>query len=128
MDIPVIAMKRLAWLFLAVFCTALAQVQRVELPVAPAKACDCCETAGDCGMADCGLPPAAVPATFAVERSGVTVTRPAAATEIAPAKAIPSHFWVATPPPAVRTTFPDFEGTAPPAGVPLFKAHCAFLI
>lgn len=121
-------MKRLAWLFLAVFCAALAQVQRVELPVAPASACDCCENAGDCGMPECGLPPAAVPATFAIERSTVTVARPAAANEIAPAKAIPSHFWVATPPPVVRTMIPDSGGTAPPAGVPLFKVHCTFLI
>lgn len=122
-------MKRLVWLLLAVFCTALAQVQRVELPVAPRQACDCCENSGDCGMPECGLPPAAMPAAFAVERSTVTVTRPAAANELAPAKAMPSIFWVAVPAPAAtRVSCPDSPGSAPPASVPLFKAHCAFLI
>jgi hypothetical protein len=122
-------MKRLAWLLLAVFCSALAQVQRVELPVTPEKSCDCCEHSGDCGMPECGLPPAAMPSAFAAERATVTVARPAAASEIAPAKATPSIFWAAVPPRAsVRVSFPASPGSAPPASVPLFKAYCAFLI
>src|SRR5262249_46240289 len=110
------------------FCTALAQVQRVELPVEPQTTCDCCENAGDCGMPECGLPPAAMPSTFAIEQT-VKVTRPAATTEIAPAKAISSDFWVAVPVPAAPCApLPFSPGTAPPAVVPLFKAHCAYLI
>ncbi|HET7536452.1 MAG TPA: hypothetical protein VFJ90_08365 [Candidatus Didemnitutus sp.] len=121
-------MKRLAWLFLIVFGTALAQVQPVELPVAPEKTCDCCDQPGACGMPDCSLPPAAIPAAFTAEPSIITVAQPAAANEIAPAKAIPSQFWAAIPLPTKRVAFPVSPGSAPPASVPLFKAHCTFLI
>ena len=49
-------MKRLVWIFLAVFCTALAQVPPVTLSPTHRKCC-CCGGDGSCGMPDC-LPPA----------------------------------------------------------------------
>ena len=46
-------MKRLVWLLIAVFCTALAQVQPVDMPVTKHAVCGCCGDTGACGMPDC---------------------------------------------------------------------------
>ena len=52
-------MKRLVWLLLLAFGTALAQVSPVDVRLVPEEKCGCCEQQGDCGMAECGLPPIA---------------------------------------------------------------------
>jgi hypothetical protein len=122
-------MKRLVWLFLAVFCTALAQVQRVELPVPPQKTCSCCDEPGTCGMPECGLPPAAMPSVYATERP-VTVARPAASPEATRVHLAMREFLAAflSKPTARQLSPARLVETFPPSQVPLFKAHCAFLI
>ncbi len=122
-------MKRFVWLFLAVFCTALAQVPRVELPVTPQKTCCCCDEPGACGMPKCALPPATMPAVYSIE-SPVTVARPTASPEATRVHLAIREFLAAfLSEPTARQFSPALlVKSPPPSQVPLFKAHCAFLI
>jgi hypothetical protein len=120
-------MKRLVWLLLAVLCTAWVQVQPAVVPAAAAKDCrGCCPCCG-CGTPGCC--PAPVSATAAPVCAQIATLAPARAR-----KALPSRGA------AVRVLAPISEAAARcpacsaaaeaarVAGVPLFKAHCSFLI
>lgn len=123
---PFHRMKRLAWLLLAVFCTALAQVQPVELPAAKANSCPCCDVACPCGMPDCGLPPAQVSAAFLSVESA-PVARPARRLE-ARRRPVEKFYACFVEPVAAPAGLAAPGLTAPAAGVPFFKAHCSFLL
>jgi len=121
-------MKRLVWLILAVFGTALAQVSPVELPVTKHDVCGCCEHPGACGMPDCPPPAAPAPQPASILVSPATAVRlaakPAARVRIARqyfSARYPASAAVAPVPPAapVRTV---------PASVPLYREHCSLLI
>ena len=121
-------MKRLVWLLIAVVCTALAQVQPVVVASAQDEACCCTgEPAGACGMPDCAPAPAAPSCaqglpTVAAQRSETRRSAPSA-------KARYEIFCVGfdSRPAAVPAGRVSLRGT-PAASVPLFKAHCSFLI
>ncbi len=121
-------MKRLVWLLLAVFSTALAQVQPVDLPLTKHEVCGCCEQPGACGMPDCIPPPAHCPVTFTAERrSGEVRQQARRVTARLPHAAL--RFYLSFVEPAVVTTAlrAPFQ-VASAASVPLYQAHCSFLI
>jgi hypothetical protein len=120
-------MKRLVWLLIAVFVTAYAQVQPVVSPLTKSETCCCCEDqAGSCGMPDCA-PAAATPC-------GLTLQTPAAqraeARKLAPAPRVkPGCYFVKFGSrPALTPAWRASLAGAPTAPVPLFKAHCSWLI
>lgn len=121
-------MKRLVWLLLAVFCTALAQVQPAPSPAMIGDACSCCEIPGSCGAPDCGLPPSSGQTGLLAEKSSPPVVSAArrraarlghAATRLA--------FLAGTKPVATATDARSPSPLLPPA-LALFKVHCSFLI
>jgi hypothetical protein len=120
-------MKRIAWILIAVFCPLLVRVQPVEtLQCAPCACCHC-KLPGDCGM-PCGRAYAPAPIMFAATQSA-RVTKDAARNNELPARLAEGRFYapyVASA--AVSVAFIVPTPIATPAGVPLFKAHCSFLI
>ena len=122
-------MKRLVWLLLAVFCTAFAQVQAVELLLPTTAHCACggqCD--GSCGMPECALPPAPVQWVGASESASTASIAKPARKGVAIHR-IPVNFFAAFVEPALR----PFDLRAPTPGaraasVPLFKGHCSFLL
>jgi len=120
--------KRLVWIFIAVFCTALAQVQPVELLKTKQPACGCCEKPGACGMPDCALPATHAQPTLA-SAVATTVVRAAGKQEAKTADQPGDKFHAAFVDAGVRSAGVRApEGVARVAGVPLFKEYCAFLI
>lgn len=121
-------MKRLVWLFLAIFCTALAQVQPVEPLLPKAKSECCCESDGACGMPECTLPPAAAQQFTALERSR-TELRQEVRRETARLPQLAPKFYLSALKPVVAiTTLSAPAEAAPAASPPLFRVHCSFLI
>lgn len=121
-------MKRLVWIFLALFCTTLAQVRPVELLKTEQDSCGCCEKPGACGMPDCAVPATAAQPTLA---SAVTsaVVRVAVKREVKSADQSGEKFYAAFVDAGIRPVVAHAPvGVAGVAGVPLFKEHCAFLI
>ena len=119
-------MKRLAWILLAVFCTALAQVQPVELVVRQKHGC--CECQGRCGMPDCALPAPHAPTAF-VSECAATVVRVTAVRSDRRAQKSAEKFFASMASSGVSpVTRPAPVQLAPAASVPLFKAYCSFLI
>jgi hypothetical protein len=121
-------MKRLAWLLLAVFCTALAQVQPVDLPVTKVKSCCHSDAPCGCGMPGCGLPPAQAPVVFTaaqpVQVAGISLRR-----EAQPRQAIAAKFYACFLEPVTASVAPAPSALRLSAArMPLFKAHCSFLI
>ena len=121
-------MKRLVWLLIAVVCTALAQVQPVVLSSAQDEACCCTgEQAGACGMPECAPVPAACPASSnlpVATGQRAEVRKPAPA----PQALRESYFARFEARPAVAPAGRVSLRGTPAASVPLFKAHCSFLI
>ena len=123
-------MKRFVWLLLVAFCTAIAQVQ----PVAPLQAkqasCDCCDgEASACGMRDCAPAPSA-PATGSslVLASGTSTLRAQADSVMPKSRSFRDHYYAQfAPRPALPAKLAP-QAAAPTASVPVFKAHCSFLI
>lgn len=121
-------MKRLVWLLLFAFGTALAQVSPVDVRLHPGEACSCCDRPGACDMPDC-LP------TPVTTQPVCQVANPSVAARIAVRRAAPAPhlvrevFYVRFLPrvsavPAVLAHL----AVALPAGVPLFQEHCSWLI
>lgn len=115
-------MKRLVWLVILVFGTALAQVSPLDFGQQHRKACSCCETPGDCGMPGCELAAACAPNNF-VEESPSSATA-----EVSAQKAEESHQERLQP--GVDASFPRNRPTqfSKAARVALFKLHCALVI
>jgi hypothetical protein len=121
-------MKRLVWFLVAVVCTALAQVQPLDSPVQKTQPCCCCEEeAGACGMPDCAPAPVAcrgnAPALSpVVQRAEDRKLSPAPR-----ARFVDFYVRFESRPALVPAPGASLAG-APAAPVPLFKAHCSFLI
>lgn len=120
-------MKRLVCILLAVFCSALAQVQLS----APVKACChscCCKAPGDCGSPGCTCPAAPAPVFYAASepaRSAAVST----ALKLIPARRATEVFYGEFVEPASnRTGLLAAAQAAPAARVPLFRAHCSLQI
>jgi len=119
-------MKRLVWLLLAVFCTALAQVPPVELVQPGHQVCHCCKIPGACGMPDCPVPasgpraPTAVPPVLSASLAVRQVARADHGIEVKFYAPFVKAATVLVAPPASVLA-------APAVSVPLFKAHCSFL-
>lgn len=122
-------MKRLAWLLLAVFCTALAQVQPVGVAVTKANDCDCCaREARACGMPECPAPAVTAQSGLVLEASAPSLraeARNTAGTPRAPLEFFPTRF---SPGPTAGPVTCATARAARAARVPLFKAHRSFLI
>ena len=123
-----LVVKRLVWIFIAVFCTALAQVQPVELLKTKHDSCDCCEKPGACGMPDCAVPAAPAQPTLA-GAVATTVIRVAIKQAAKPADKSVDKFYTAFVDAGIRPVVMRAPvGMVCMARVPLFKEHCAFLI
>jgi hypothetical protein len=120
-------MKRLAWLLLAVFGAALLQVQPAEGLPAKAKCCDCCHVPGTAEMPGCCAPAAALPTALGSEQSA-RVSSPAIRRAAPVGGAAELAYVSFVEPEAIRSALPAPAEAARAAGVPLFKAHCSFLI
>jgi hypothetical protein len=119
--------KRIAWILLAVFCPAMVRVQPVDL--AQCKVCvSChCKIPGDCGM-PCSRPDAPAPIMFAAEQSA-KVTLEAGRRNLPDARLAEGKFYATVVEAAtVPVALIKPVLMAPAAEVPLFKAHCSFLI
>jgi hypothetical protein len=118
-------MKRVAWLLLAVFCAALLQVQPVLIQQ---TTCACrCKVPGACGM-PCSRIPIPAPLSFAADRA-TPANAPAKGRESKSEQRLERRFFSVfveslTELGAIGVSAPS----AAPARVPLFKAHCSFLI
>jgi len=120
-------MKRFVWLVLFAFCTALAQVQPVELPAKKHEVCGCCEKPGACGMPDCApLPVASQPVFMAMTPAG----QHAKARRLAPATCAKRENFHARFDSRLAVTPAILAPlvTVLPASVPLFRIHCSYLI
>ena len=118
-------MKRLPWLLAAVLCIMLVQVQ----PVETARSCPCCchcKAPGACGM-PCSGSTAPAPIVFAAEQPtpGARSAGQWKAQAARPAEKFFARF-VGTAAEPVAHRAPALLACA--ADVPLFKAHCCFLI
>lgn len=122
-------MKRLVWLLLAVWCTALAQVRPVEPLRTAAHGDCCCDCDGTCGMPDCAPPPAAPATSLTVAERPATVARPQARRSAQATAELLEKFYASFAAPAVAPMVaPASAPAALPARVPLFREHCALLI
>jgi hypothetical protein len=120
-------MKRLAWLFLAVICTTLVQVQPAEALVAKAKPCACCQIPGACELPVCCLPapalPPAIHPTTGLQLAGVPAPQRAQ-----PVRAVEKFYASVVAAAALRPALLASAAAASAAPVPLSEAHCGFLI
>lgn len=120
-------MKRLVWLVLLAFGTALAQVQPVDLSVTQDKGCCCCEDqAGACGMPDC-LPQPVTSQTVVLpavagQRSETRRLSPA------PRQKRECFYIQFVPRTSLASAWSTPVWAESAAVVPLFKAHCSYLI
>ena len=119
-------MKRLVWILLAVFCTALAQVQPVTLESTHRKCC-CCGGDGSCGMRGC-LPPAQAPSLpTAHQPASVTVSEARQVAE--PVRRTGEKFFAGVVEATAVAAAPRApEWVTPAASAPLFAVHCSYLI
>lgn len=120
-------MKRLVWLLILAVGTLLAQVQPVALPATKTEAC-CCGVDCGCGMPECGLPPAPSPVAYIAERpTGEFRQQARRVTARLPHAAI-KYFLSLMEPAVVNPALRAPGQVARAASVPLFQAHCSFLI
>jgi hypothetical protein len=120
-------MKRLVWFLIAAFCTALAQVQPVDLPVTKHEVCGCCAEPGACGMPDCAPQPASGQPVSAVQ---ARLSQRTEAQRLSPApRPKREAFYVQFVPRASRVTALRAPSvTTASASEPLFQVHCSFLL
>jgi len=119
-------MKRLTWILLALFCAALVQVQPVDGLQAKAMACPCCHP-GACGMPGCCAAPTPAPSALSLAQSARVANLPVVRDAQAQDRA--ATFYASLVEPATvrcRLVAPPLAALA--ARVPLFEAHCRFLI
>jgi hypothetical protein len=121
-------MKRIVWIVLLAFCSALAQVQPAQPVTQIQEKCGCCEDgANACGMPDCATVPTA-PATATAAFSPSVALRAEADSVLPKSRSLRNHFFAQfVPSPAVPAELAPLTA-APVASVPVFKAHCSFLI
>jgi hypothetical protein len=118
-------MKRMTWLLIAVFCTAFVRVQPVELTHCSQCVTCHCKIPGACGMPCSGTP---APAMFAAAQS-TKIAHAAGSRNLVPVPLTARKFYLSCVEPAARSVaFIAPVSIAMPSAVPLFKAHCSFLI
>lgn len=122
-------MKRLVWLFLAAFCLAIAQVQPAEVPVKQHAKCGCCDGEDDaCGMKDCAAPlPTNSQARLVLETPAVTVRAESRKNSVG-RRVRRETFYVQFVPRSNRPADLAPRVAAPTASVPVYQAHCSYLI
>jgi len=121
-------MKRLVWLLLLAFGTALAQVQPVDLPVTKHEVCGCCEKPGSCGMPDCAPSPMPARPVYQLQNPAQVVRVVVKRAAQAPA-AVREKFYVQFLPRVSSVpALPVRLAVVPIASVPLFQEHCSWLI
>jgi hypothetical protein len=122
-------MRRLLAVILTLATCAFAQVQPLVLADAMRHpTCGCCSGDGACGMPDC-LPPPVTTRTVPVAVQTVRITLAAATRVAAPVRRTGEKFFMTfLEPPTTPVTVRGSDRITPPASVPLFKAHCSFLI
>jgi hypothetical protein len=121
-------MKRLVWLLLLAFGTALAQVSPVDVRAVPAETCGCCEVPGACGMPDCLPAPMSAQPVLNFENPVQAVRVVVKAAALA-ARVDHEKFYARfLPRVSVAPVLPVTLALAPPASVPLFREHCSWLI
>lgn len=126
MTIGPFRMKRLVWLVLAVFATLLTRVEPADLPANKAPACCCC--GGGCDMPKCPPPPANNPTPVLTLQAPAQATPSAARRAAAPRGRHEKCFVRFDSRRAVGPVTRAAVAVARPASVPLFAAHCSFLI
>ena len=121
-------MKRLVWLLLLAFGTALAQVQPVDMPLTKHEVCGCCEKPGACGMPDCIPPPVSARPVCQLQSPAEVV--PIAVRRAAPAPAAPREKFFVQFLPRVSSVpaRPVMLAAAPAASVSRFREHCSLLL
>ena len=121
-------MRRFVAILLALVSGALAQVQPVASPAAPHKACCCCDHPGACGRPGCLPPPASAPIVLRLDQPVRLAVSPL--TRRTPsARRLGGKFFIAFVSTAAVPAASRRPGrVALPATVPLFTAHCSFLI
>jgi hypothetical protein len=121
-------MQRFLALLLTLVACAYAPAQLGVRPEAPRIACSCCDGEGSCGMPGC-LPPPAASSTPSLATPPAQIAQLQVRRLATPARRIGEKFYSAfVPSPAVLAAPRAPLTVTPPAGVPLFKAHCSFLV
>ena len=120
-------MKRFVWLALFAFCTALAQVQPVDMPAKKHEACNCCEKPGACGMPDCAPLPVASQPVVALQSPAGQRAEARRLTPAPSAKRGNFHAMFESRP-AVAPACRAPRVAAVSVGEPLFRVHCSYLI
>jgi hypothetical protein len=121
-------MKRLVWLALLAFCTAIAQVPPADVPLTQHKVCGCCEDQSNaCGMPDC------VPQPATNQPVRVLTAQPGERAETRRLSHVPRQkgeaFYVQfVSRPALMPAFRASSVAAASASAPLFRVHCSYLI
>jgi hypothetical protein len=120
-------MKRFVWLVLIAFCTALAQVRPADVSVKSQEVCGCCEEPGACGMPDCAPLPVASQPSFVVQ---APAGQRAEARRLTPAPRLRHGSFHAKydSRPALLPALHAPRVAVAPAGEPLFRVHCSYLI
>lgn len=119
-------MKRLVWLLVLAFSTAIAQVRPVDVRLVPEEKCACCVQAGECGMPDCAPAPACAQPCLQLQNP---VAQVVAKRAVAAPRAAREKFYVQfLPRVIVAPALPVADAVAPAASAPLYQAHCSFLI
>jgi len=121
-------MNRLVWLLVALFCTAVAQVQPVDLTPGKDGECCCCgDQPGTCGMPDCTPAPTTAQPVLKLQTSVAAVQEARKASR--PLSAHQEPFYVkfvrsSTVATGVRVAY----AIAPTASASLYRDHCSFLL
>ncbi len=122
-------MKRFVWLFLIAFCTALAQVQPMDVPVTKQEKCGCCETPADsCGRRDCAPAPVSAQSGLVLQSAASSLRVEASKPAAVPQRSGEPFYVKFVSRPAALPAVVASVATARAASVPLFRAHCSFLI
>jgi hypothetical protein len=122
-------MKRLVWLLILAFGTAISQVQAVDVRLIPGEKCCCCvDGANACGMPECATMPATGCAQATVQLQ--TPVQAAAKRAVPAAQAVREKFYARfLPRVSVVPALPVTDTVAAPAAsAPLFREHCSFLL
>jgi hypothetical protein len=121
-------MKRCVWLLVLAFCAAVVQVQPVQPLQAKDAGCDCCvDGANACGMPDCAPAPACPPAG-ALLAGEISTLRAEAESVMPKSRSFRDRCYAHFSPRPARPAGIVPRVAAPTASVPVYQAHCSFLI
>jgi hypothetical protein len=128
LSLSILTVIRTVWLLLAVFCTSLVGVQPVEITEGShcSRACHC-KVPGACGMPCTRI--TAISRELAATERAPRVAKPVANAQKDCVRQLQRKFFApfVEPPSSVVAALAPVA-LAPPTAVPLFQAHCGFLI